>query len=158
MSHVSRTVGLLAAVVAAAALGACTQDGPAIPDTPVTSSSSPTTTPTKPDYPLSIQRLGLSGSDRGQRLSIQEDRTVLATGADEGQQVTCSLAPDAFTKLSAAALDIARSSEGGDAPATDPLLFQGVGASDPRVAPVTSLVTRLLADVDKPQGQRTLCR
>lgn len=158
MPRPHRLVPVLSVAVTTAALVGCTQDGPAIPDTPGRPSSSTTTAPTKPDYPISIQRLGMSGTDRGQRLSIQEDRTVLATGSTDGQQVTCSLSADAFTKLSAAALQIARTSTGGEAPSTEALLFEGVGPADERVAPVRGLVTDLLADVDKPPAKRTLCR
>lgn len=153
-----RLVPLLSTVLATAALVACTQDGPAIPDAPNRATSSTTTAPTKPDYPISIQRLGMSGDDRGQRVSIQEDRTVLASGSTDGQQVTCSLSADAFARLSAAALDIARTSAGGQAPSTEALLFEGVGPTDDRVAPVRGLVTDLLADVARPPAKRTLCR
>ena len=151
-------VPILSAAIATAALAGCTQDGPAIPDTPSRSSSSTTTVPTKPDYPISVQRLGMSGNDPGQRVSIQEDRTVLATGSSDGEQVTCSLSADAFARLSAAALTIARTPTGGEAPSTDPLLFQGIGTTDERVAPVRGLLTDLLSDVAKPEGRRSLCR
>jgi hypothetical protein len=158
MSRARRLVPVLSVVATCVVVSACTQDGPAIPDTPGRATSSTTTAPTKPDYPLSIQRLGMSGDDRGQRVSIQEDRTVLATGSTDGQQVTCSLSSEAFSSLSAAALQIARTSTGAQAPATDTLLFEGIGPTDDRVAPVRNLVTELLADVAKPPAKRTLCR
>jgi hypothetical protein len=72
--------------------------------------------------------------------------------------VTCSLSADAFARLSAAALEIARTSTGRDAPSTDPLLFQGVSTTDERVAPVRGVLSDLLTDVAKPAGKRSLCR
>lgn len=158
MSHVCRLVPILAVAATSVVLAGCTQAGPAIPDTPSRASSSTTTVATKPDYPISIQRVGMSGNDPGQRVSIQEDRTVLATGSTDGQQVTCSLSSEAFSSLSAAALQIARTSTGAEAPSTDPVLFEGIGPTDDRVAPVRTLVTELLADVAKPPAKRTLCR
>ncbi|GAB3437205.1 hypothetical protein GCM10027517_08420 [Phycicoccus ginsengisoli] len=140
------------------ALVGCTQEGPAIPDAPAGTRSTTTTAPPKADYPLSIQRVGTTAGDRGQRLSIQEDRTVLSTGGSQGQQATCSLDAPAFRTLSQAALDIARTSEGPPTPATENLLFQGIDASDDRVAPVRALVVDLLTDVARPAGKRTLCR
>lgn len=158
MPRSCRLVPGLSTALATAALLGCTQSGPAIPAAPTRSSASSTTQPTKPNYPINIQRVGMSSDDRGQRLSIQEDGTVLATGRTEGQQVTCSLSADAFTRLSAAALEIARTSTGPAGPPTDALLVEGVSAEDERVAPVRALVTDLLADVARPPAARTLCR